>query len=68
MGRSVLNYGRKAGCFDVDVDTPVTFAVNELGEVIALHADGTSDLLRNGLRYPGNKSALKGFRHLGRPE
>ena len=53
---------------DIAVDTPVTFAVNEVGEVIALHADGTSDLPRNGLRYPGNKSALKGYRHLGRPE
>jgi hypothetical protein len=25
---------------DIDVDTPVTLAVNEVGEVIALHADG----------------------------
>ena len=53
---------------NIDVDTPVTLAVNEVGEVIALHADGTSDLPRNGLSYPGNKRALKGFRHLGKPE
>ncbi len=25
---------------DIDVDTPVTLAVNEVGEVIAIHADG----------------------------
>lgn len=53
---------------DIAADTPVTFAVNEVGEVIALHADGTSDMPRNGLSHYGNKSALKGFRHLGKPE
>jgi hypothetical protein len=41
---------------DIDVDTPVKFAVNEVGEVIALHADGTSDLPRNGLSYPGKRA------------
>ena len=53
---------------DIDVDTPVRFAVNEAGEVIALHADGTADKLHNGLSHYGNKSALKGYRHLGKPE
>jgi hypothetical protein len=53
---------------DIAVDTPVTFAVNEVGEVIALHADGTSDMPRNGLSHYGNKSALKSFRHLGKHE
>ncbi len=53
---------------DIAVGTPVTIAVNEEGEVIDLHADSTSDVPRSGLSYPDNGSALKGFRHLGKPE
>jgi len=53
---------------DIAVGAPVTFAVNEVGETIDLHADSTSDRPRNGLSYPGNNSALKGYRHLGKRE
>ena len=52
---------------DIAVGTPVTFATNEVGEVIDLHVDSTSDVQRSGLN-PDNKSALKGFRHLGKTE
>ncbi len=52
---------------DIAVGTPVTFATNEVGEVIDLHVDSTSDVPRSGLN-PDNKSALKGFRHLGKTE
>jgi hypothetical protein len=50
------------------VDTPVTIAVNKEGEVIDIHVDKDSDAPRSGLSHPDNKSALKGFRHLGQPE
>lgn len=52
---------------DIAVGTPVTFATNEVGEVIDLHVDSTSDVPQSGLN-PDNKSALKGFRHLGKTE
>ena len=53
---------------DMNVGTPVTLAVNEVGEIIDLHADSTSDVPRSGLGHPDNGSALKDFRHLGHPE
>jgi hypothetical protein len=53
---------------DVAVDTPVTIAMNNEGEVIDIHVDKDSEAPRSGLSYPDNESALKGFRHLGKPE
>lgn len=44
------------------VGTPVTIAVNKVGEVTDIHIDKDSEAPRNG------ESALKGFRHLGHPE
>ena len=51
---------------DIAVGTPVTIAVNEVGEVINLKVD--RDVPISGLNHPSNDSALKGFRHLGKPE
>lgn len=53
---------------DFAVGTPVTVAVNKEGEVIDIYADKDSETLRKGLKGPDNESALKGFRHLGKPE
>ena len=53
---------------DMAVSTPVTLAVNKEGEVIDIHVDKDSEVPRSGLNYPDNGSALKGFRHLGKPE
>ena len=50
------------------VDTPVTIAVNKEGEVIDIHVDKDSEAPRSGVSHSDNKSALKGFRHLGQPE
>ncbi len=50
------------------VGTPITVAINEVGEVIDLHVDSTSEAPRTGLQHPDNSSALKDFRHLGKPE
>ena len=52
---------------DMAVGTPVTIAVNEAGEVVDLHVDKDSGAPRSGLDHPDNESALKGFRHLGKP-
>lgn len=51
---------------DLAVGTPITIAVNEIGEVINLQVD--KDVPVSGLSHPENDSALKGFRHLGQPE
>jgi hypothetical protein len=53
---------------DIAVDTPVTIALCKEGEVIAIHVDKDSEVPRSGLSHPDNKSALVGFRHLGKPE
>jgi len=53
---------------DMAVGTPVTIAVNEVGEVVDLHVDKASGAPRSGLDHPDNESALKGFRHLGNSE
>ncbi len=53
---------------DVAVRTSVTIAVNKEGEVIDIHVDKDSEVPLSGLSHPDNKSALIGFRHLGRPE
>lgn len=53
---------------DIAVGTPVTIAMNEAGEVIDIHVEKDSDVPRSGLSHPENESALKGFRHLGKPE
>ena len=50
------------------VGTPVTIAVNKEGEVIDIHVDKDSEVPRSGLSHSDNESALKGFRHLGKPE
>ena len=51
---------------DIAVGTPITIAVNEIGEVINLQVDKDAPI--SGLSHPENDSALKGFRHLGQPE
>lgn len=53
---------------DIAVGTPVTIALCKEGEVIDIHVDKDSEVSRSGLSYPDNKSALVGFRHLGKPE
>jgi hypothetical protein len=53
---------------EMAVGTPVTIAVNKEGEVIDIHVDKDAEVSRSGLRHPDNKSALIGFRHLGKPE
>ena len=46
----------------------MTLAVNKEGEVIDIQADKDSEAPRKGLSDPDKESALKGFRHLGKPE
>ena len=53
---------------DIAVGTPVTIALCKEGEVIDIHVDKDSEVSRSGLSYPDNKSALVGFRDLGKPE
>ena len=50
------------------VGTQVTIAVNKEGEVIDIQADKDSEAPRKSLSDPDKESALKGFRHLGKPE
>ncbi|MDK2741296.1 MAG: hypothetical protein NDI90_00140 [Nitrospira sp. BO4] len=53
---------------DMSVGTAVTIAVNKEEEVIDVHVDKDSEVPRSSLGHPDNESALKGFRHLGKPE
>ncbi|HXC68226.1 MAG TPA: hypothetical protein VN638_12450 [Nitrospiraceae bacterium] len=51
---------------DFAVGTPVTIGVNKEGEVIDIQVAKDSNVPR--LSDPDSKSALKGYRHLGKPE